>query len=176
MNNSNCLALLFTEPIYLVPDDCNAVVSKPAEIQENLVAEPLVVYDNLSDDLIFYGNNESKTGIIVYYEDLEWIKPKDKIFLDNILTVIKTSVEKSALFNLAKSPYSHVREIINKMPENKFFIFGIPEKYLSGLNPAKVEIIGNVKVIICPITLTDLAMDQTEKSNLWKKMREVFAL
>lgn len=170
------LAELFDDTFIMIADGEVKIDYLPEEEPVAVVSEPEQSYENQEDDLIFSGNNASKTGIIVWYEDQEWIKPKDKIFLDNILSAVKSSVERSALFNIARSNHRHIRDIITKMPDNHFFVFGLPESYTSGMNSGQIEIIGRSKVIICPLSLTDLVMNKEEKQQLWQKMRQVYGL
>jgi len=177
--NTAWLSLLFEEDLYLT--EKADIVNKTSEFKEQVeVNENEGSYDvmegSISDDLIYFGNNSSKIGVIVYYTDHEWIRTKDQIFLNNILLPLKSSVEQIALVNIAKSKHQHISDIVEKLPGNVFFVFGIPESYYKGFACEQIENIANSKVILCSANLTDLAMDINIKRIFWKNMKSVFGL
>jgi|GEM_PF-2512165 len=177
--NNAWLSLLFEEEIYLT--DRSKIVSKFKQEDNNSVAneseiEYIKVEENMSDDLIFYGNNSSKIAVIVHYPDHEWIRPKDHTFLNNILLTLKSSTEQIALINIAKTNYKHIKDIIVKLPGTNFFIFGLSPSFHTGYVSEEISSFGSSKVIICSANLTDLAMDLNIKRIFWKNMKSVFGL
>lgn len=179
LSDKNWLSLFFDYDLIL-PVDKNNFPNSPLKENNKIYSyeadKPDVSFENLSDDLVFFGENKSKIFIIVYYAEHEWIKTKDQIFLNNILQAIKSSIDQSALINIAKSGHKHIKEIISKLPDYLVFVFGIPNELYSGFNTNSVEKYNQTKIIISPVNLTDLAMDGNQKKILWKNMKETYKL
>jgi hypothetical protein len=125
----------------------------------------------------FLGNNKKQIAVIVDYSDAAFIPDEQLLFLTNILTACKLSLDDIAIinFNKANCSYKQLQDICKA---KTVLLFGLNAENIS--LPLKfpnfqVQLFDGVNYLSSP-SLEIIEKEKPQKSQLWSALKKLFQL
>jgi hypothetical protein len=124
----------------------------------------------------YLGSYKKKILVLVAYPDEEWIIPKDKLFLGNVIKAIHADIDEIALINVSKAVSISTAELIESYSPNAIIGFDVQKEVDPSLKQDEVHQLSGAKVLYCSSGLGQLVMDKTLKARLWGNLQQMFNL
>ncbi len=140
------------------------------DIDENNKAVP-----QPKSSITFLGGNRKQITIIVYYDDVEFIPPKQQKFLIDIIGACKLNLEDVVIINQIKAVNS-IEQIYTELSPKIILAFNINSRELllqPDLKTLIIHQINDLKILFAP-ALNNIEVDVAIKKQFWLALRNLF--
>jgi hypothetical protein len=128
--------------------------------------------------LKYLGEHKKNILIIVRYADVPHLPNEQLNFLTSVLSACKLNLGDVAILNIANSPLTSHKDLLEKFKSNFIILFGLtPEEFEMPLSfpEFQVQPFNNCTFLHTPV-LEVLEADKVLKSKLWVCLRKMFGV